>query len=376
MGGGGRWASALRWPTAAALCGLEASLDWPAFVRAERGPTVQLPLRLHQATTQADVARAADQVRSLYGCARVEVRPDRAHGNRVTLALLHRVLPAAKAYAPLPSRPWPTRATRPLRLGTDDEGNIVSIPLFDPEVGGTSALIAGVPGTGKSTALRVLIAELAATNAVLAVIDPTGGSESSLWGQRLPDCVTDAEPEPTLALLHRLLTLIVLRGELLAAGLPLAWLRPVVLVCDELAELAAAGTPRQQDDARAALRRITALGRKANVAVLLATQRTTATSIDVTTRSLVAWRVALAHPEDPYGSEAVLGHGRHQASLLTAGDRGAAYVTGGGAPTLVRVFDLAKTSVSEVPVSVVPDLCELETWERAALRELRPAANL
>ncbi|SDZ21922.1 hypothetical protein SAMN05444365_107134 [Micromonospora pattaloongensis] len=178
----------------------------------------------------------------------------------------------------------------------------------------------------------------------------------------------------TIDLLRQVLDLILARGPLVAAGAPLSLLLPVLLVCDELAELAAAGNAKQQDEARTLLRRITALGRKANVAVLLATQRTTATSIDVTTRSLLTWRVALAHPDDHHGSEAVLGQGRHHAAGLSGTDRGAAYVTAGGPPVLTRVFDLPRTAVPSLAVHGVPlPLHELREWDRVALRELRRA---
>ena len=148
---------------------------------------------------------------------------------------------------------------------------------------------------------------------------------------------------------------------------------PVVLVCDELAELAAAGTPKEQEEARAALRRIVALGRKAAVSVVLATQRTTSTSIDVTTRSLVAWRLALAHPDDLHGSEALLGPGRREAALLTKTDVGVGYLTNGGTPTMVRVFHIAAEQVSTVAAGCVsPSLDDLTLWEMASLRELTP----
>jgi hypothetical protein len=105
--------------------------------------------------------------------------------------------------------------------------------------------------------------------------------------------------------------------------------------------------------------------------VLLATQRTTATSIDVTTRSIVSRRIGLAHPDDPHGSEAVLGPGRHHAARLARHDRAAAYVTDGGPPVLTRVFDLPPSRVADLAVrGSSRALAELRAWDEAALREL------
>lgn len=320
------------------------------------------------------MAGAVENLRSTYRCARVEVIADRDHGDRVVVVLHRLLLPPVCPY-PLTTSPavfLPDFASVPLPLGLDARRDLVSVPLFDPHIGGNSVLCAGVPGAGKTTALRVLLAGLASTNTSVAVIDPTGGSESSLWGSRLSEVVASADAEPTTALLRDVLGLIVGRGALRAAGLPVVALPPLLLVCDELAELAAAGNAKQQDEARTLLRRITALGRKANVAVLLATQRTTATSIDVTTRSIVSWRIGLAHPDDPHGSEAVLGPGRHHAARLARDDRGAAYVTDGGPPILTRVFDLPPSSVADLAQrGSSRSLAELCAWDEAALRELR-----
>lgn len=368
-----RWVAASRWPTVARSAHLNARLDLSTMLTTEASEVVTLPVRLRGSCSQEEVQAAAGRLRALYRCARVEVIPDRHRGDRVAVVIHTELLP--------PSRPWgpmhpadavvPPSAAQLLPLGVDDHGRVVGVRLFDAETGGSSALIAGVPGSGKTTAVRVLLAGLAPTTAAIAVIDPTGGSESSLWSPRLSASVTSAEPEPTIDLLRSVLDLVAGRGPLVAAGAQVSLLTPVLLVCDELAELAAVGTAKQQEEARTLLRRITALGRKANVGVLLATQRTTSTSIDVTTRSLVAWRVALAHPDDPHGSEAVLGPSRYQAAQLASTDRGAAYVTAGGPPALARVFDLDRGAVPTLACQGRPlDFEQVRAWDSAALREL------
>lgn len=374
------WATALRWPTAAQAARLEATIRWGA-VGAYVGEEVatRLPLQLQAGCTQTDVLAASDVLRSFYGCAAVNVTPDPDRGNRCLVALRPNLAPPPTGY-PLslgtPGGITPRSPYEPLPLGVDHDGVTVGIPLFRRELGATSVLIGGVPGSGKSAALRALLASLAMTTATLLVIDPTGGAEAALWQGRLSAVVDTAEPEPTVHLLAEVLALIERRGRIIGAGGCIDGLSPVVLVCDELAELAAAGTTKQQEEARSMLRRIVALGRKCNVACIFATQRTTAASIDVTTRSLVGWRVALAHPDDPYGSEALLGPGHKEASQLRKEDVGVALLTDGGQPRLVRVFYCSSDLVKRRRLGQSRTLEELEQWDDASLRELAALGSL
>lgn len=336
------WWAAARWPTTARQLGLKARVR--CFQSHALRGGASLGLQLLRGTTHDDVAAAAERIRSLYGCARVDVIPDTDHGNRVAVALRWLAQPASIEYMSIapPSRSLvPPRPSTPLPIGLDLDGEPIALSLFHTVLGGTSLLIGGVPGTGKTNALRIVLAGLAQTPAQVVVIDPTGGAEAGLWRPRLSASVVDADAVATAELLHEVLSLIERRGRLLSAGVVTGDFPPVVVVCDELAELGAAGTPKQQDEVRTLLRRVVALGRKANVACVFATQRTTSSSIDVTTRSLVAWRLALAHPGDRYGSEALLGPGRYAAADLSKESRGLGYLTDGGEPHLVQVFSLA-----------------------------------
>lgn len=333
-----------------------------------------LPLRLLPGTTQDDVRSRTEAIRTFYRCARVEVLPDRFRGDRVTVRLFRLPVPPSVSYpfeSLLSDQVVPLRATRPLPLGLNNSQEPVSITLFDPYSGGTSLLIGGVPGSGKTTALRVLMSGLAATTACILSIDPTGGAEGALWGNRIDRLVPTAEHAPTMELLQLVLSLIERRGRILGAGGTTVLFQPVCLVCDELAEISAAGSPKQQEEARAALRRIVALSRKCSVSVVMATQRTTSTNIDVTTRSLAAWRLALAHPDDVHGSEALLGLGRREASLLSKFDTGVGYLTNGGAPEMVTVYDLPASLVGNLSGVFAPvSLDEVMAWDEASLHEL------
>lgn len=369
-----RWWAALRWSSAAATVCLDARVRLGSMLHQPAlSGGVALPVRLRSGTTIGDLVQAADKLASLYGCSHVEVVAAPGRGDLGTVVLHHERLPATRTYPRLTSRGTtllPPSAAEPMPLGVDAHGMPVGLPLFSA-TGGTTLLVGGIPGTGKTVALRALLCGLAPTTASIFVIDPTGGAEAAHWGRRLSAVVADADAQPTLGLLGSLFDLVTRRGSILGAGGTIDMLAPVVLVCDELAELAAAGTPRQQDEARTLLRRIVALGRKANVTCLLATQRTTSTSIDVTTRSLAGWRLALPHPDDASGSEALLGPGRREAARLTKTDTGAGYLTNGGVPRLIRVFDTPVTLVpSLASASLGLDFDGLEGWDLALLREL------
>lgn len=368
---GRQFLAMLRWERAARATGVGAQLRLLSSA-IEHGTPRALHVRLAPGSAQSDLVGKAEVLAAVYGCARVEIIGDRLRSDRCLVLLYDTNVPRPCRF-PVPEpqmRLLPPAATEPLPLGHDDRGATVYLPLFG-ESGGTTTLIGGVPGTGKSMAIRVLLASLVQTRSAIVVIDPTGGAEASRWQGRLAGIVCSAEAQPTIDTLQRIIDLIKVRGEIIGAGGETSLLVPVVLICDELAELAAAGSPKQQDEARSMLRRIVALGRKANVACILATQRTTATSIDVTTRSLAAWRLALAHPDDPHGSEALLGPGNRQASRLTKRDVGAAFLTDGGQPTLLRVFELP---AEHVPAIAEPHmriaLDEVEWLDSVALREL------
>jgi S-DNA-T family DNA segregation ATPase FtsK/SpoIIIE len=367
-----RWSAALRWATASEQADAPSRIRWHAFLhQAPDGPVV-LPVVVEPGTTSARLVERSEVLRALYRCALVEVVPDTERGDRATVVLHRTGLPPSATYlAQEPAGVLPRSPFEPLPLGLDLGGDIVAVPLFHADSGGTTVLVGGVPGSGKTTALRALLAGLAPTPATLLVIDPTGGAEAMLWADRASVAVTSADPFATIDLLRDVLGLIERRGRLLGAGIERSALAPVVLCCDELAELAAAGTPKQQDEARGHLRRIVALGRKANVSCVLATQRTTATSIDVTTRSLAGWRVALAHPDDTHGSEALLGPGRRHAAELSKDHPGVAYLTNGGPPRLLRVLTVVDEQVGPLARSGAGrDLDDLAGWENAVLREL------
>ncbi len=363
-------ALALRWENISKQVGVSARVQWSHLEIV--GNAVALPLLLLGGCTSDDIERVLPRVCALYKCADGRLERSRDRMNSVRVWLYFSNLQNFVPYTPLSgSRVVPPSVSTPLPLGVGLDGVEQSVRLFDQSVGGSSLLVGGVPGSGKTNALRVVMAGLAMTPATVVLIDPTGGAEAHLWQSRLAASVLSGEADETRELLEEVLKLITRRGHLLGRGVPRHDLLPLCLVCDELAELGSASGAKEQEQVRAMLRRIVSLGRKANVACVFATQRTTAASIDVTTRSLVAQRLALPHPGDSHGSEALLGPGRYEAAKLSVRDRGLGYFSDGGEPKLIKVYGLPETDVREYTKNAIgPSLSALEAWDDVLARSV------
>lgn len=364
------FARAIRWREVATQLGLASRVEWSKVVTTESA--VAIALRLQDGTTVDDIEKALGRVCSLYRCSDAKVERSHHRQDMVRLWLYFSQLDQHILYPFVQSDSIvPPRETLEIPLGVGLNGKTIGVRLFDRGIGGSSLLIGGVPGCGKTNALRVVMMGLAQTPTTLLLIDPTGGAEAHLWSHRVSASVVTGDAHETAELLDSVLRLISRRGQLLGRGISRDDLLPVCLVCDELAELGAASTPKEQEQVRAQLRRVVSLGRKANVACVFATQRTTSASIDVTTRSLVAKRLALPHPGDPHGSEALLGPGRYEAARLSARDRGLGYLSDGGEPHLLRVFALPEADVANSALGPVgSSLRDLELWDAVLARSL------
>lgn len=361
---------ALKWERVAREVGVVARIEWSHIEHV--GSAVSLPLVLLRGHTADDLEKVLPRICALFSCADGQVERSRMRMDKIRLWLYFSNLDNFIPYQThSPQRLVPPAASLPLPLGVGLDGVTHSLRLFDDVVGGSSLLVGGVPGSGKTNALRVVMAGLSLTPTTILLIDPTGGAEAHLWQSRLSASVLTGDASETGSLLEDVLRLITRRGHLLGKGVSRSALLPVCLVCDELAELGSASSPKEQENVRALLRRVVSLGRKANVACVFATQRTTAASIDVTTRSLVAQKLALPHPGDTYGSESLLGPGRYEAAKLTVRDRGLGYFSDGGAPKLIRVYGMSDSDVGHYSQRLAgPSLDSLEAWDSMLARSV------
>ncbi len=335
----------LLWPSIAAEVGLVGT-------RCVGARTTRLGwevvLRLAPPASQASVERHAEAVATALGLARVRATPDPARADRIHLALDFIRSLGLVAYPEDRGRVWtPDSAPWPVPLGVDDDGNEVSVFMY-----GSSLLIGGSPGSGKSTAIRALLAGLARQRDTAIVgLDPKR-VELTPWKDRMAHLVVGNEAEPTLALLHELVAE-VQRRAVMMADRGLVTLRPdhstpaVILVVDEWAELAAEGTTKQRGEAQELLRRFVSLGRAVGCSAVLATQRPTSDSIDTGTRALLAHRLAL-RCGDRWQSEAILGQGLTDATRIPLASPGYGFLTDGGPLRGVQVYDAAPERIPDL----------------------------
>ena len=164
--------------------------------------------------------------------------------------------------------------SRPMAIGIREDGSVVVLCLH-PKLGeGKAILIAGRKGSGKSTALHVLLTYLSrCLNVCLIGADLMHGKELNLWKASFYQIAT--ERGEAAAMLAGLLEVVDERGRELARRGEQSW-RPtedepaIVFVIDELADLA---------EWMGLVFEICRKGRAVGVWPILATQRPTASAL-------------------------------------------------------------------------------------------------
>jgi S-DNA-T family DNA segregation ATPase FtsK/SpoIIIE len=182
-------------------------------------------------------------------------------------------------------------------------------------------------------------------------VDPKR-AELVLWRSRFSRLVLGHDFAETVTLLEDLLSIVHSRAAFLATTGE-ATLRPspqhpvIVLVVDEWAEVGATGSSKERQQIEGLLRRVVSLGRAVGVTAMLATQRPTSETIDVTTRSLLVHRLAL-RVGDRHQADAILGVGTYEPGQLVGAVPGRALWSDGGPVTGIQVY--------RVPDVMVPGL--------------------
>jgi hypothetical protein len=190
-------------------------------------------------------------------------------------------------------------------FGVDLDGYEVALPLFNQD-GGTTTLIGGNPGKGKTSALKVILSGLVESRVSITWFDPKNGSDANPYRSRVNVVASPLDPEPYIEKLRMFNACIANRNSIVGSGKSISMLPKVLIMIDEWAMLGTLGTKQQQQEFTNQLRRLVSTGRSSNFSVVLATQRPTSITIDVATRELSGNRIAFS-VGDEHASEAILG---------------------------------------------------------------------
>lgn len=225
-----------------------------------------------------------------------------------------------------------------LPIGRDLHGNEIELPVFS-NVGGSTTLIGGNPGYGKSSLIKILFLGLSETNTALFWLDAKYGADANEFRSRCEVLDNPKTPELFLELIVKLNQLIDERNSFRGLGKDISVLKRVVIFIDEWAVLANSGSRQIQTEFAKELKSLIAVCRTAYVSVVLATQRPTKENVDTTSKELANQRISF-QVMDKYASEAILGvAGAEQGT--TDLPRGICLMTDG--------TKLVKVAVYEVP---------------------------
>lgn len=310
----------------------------------------EVHLKLTLPATASRVQKRTERLAVAYGVARVRAVPDELRADRIALNFDRRLSVGSIAFPfehkPIGLPPY-FNPLRPFTLGLDDNTKPVSGIFY-----GHHILIGGSPGAGKSNALRVFLAYLAASRHVsLYGIDPKH-IELSMWKERFTELVLGNEVQPTINLLTHLVDEIQRRAAYLSSTgtatlLPSSEFPWIVLVVDEWAEIAASGDTKERAAVWALLRRFVSLGRSVGCTAILCTQRPTSEVIDTGTRSLLTDRFAL-RCGDKYQAEAILGTGTYDQTDLVGATVGRALWTDSCPVLPFQFYEVSDGAVSDL----------------------------
>lgn len=308
----------------------KAAVTWR--VRPARGQS------LDDVAARSDELAAAMHVRSVL-VERAGGRPDRG----TLTAVLADELGVA--------RPWPGPGSG---VGVTASGDVLHLPLIAGHY-----LIAGETGSGKSSWMNAVLADLvtSGTPRYIVGVDPKV-VELSAWAPALDRLIVDpAEASEALAAVHRQVTdryrtlqqLGLRKLEQPTAELPL-----IVVVVDELGELARQGPGEAKTAPQERLRilaSLAAIGRGAGCVLVCCTQRPSAQLIGADLRANLVRRICCRVP-DEFGGEAVLGPPAAQLApwLIPPADKGVAWVQAETlpAPTQARAWWVSDDDIAAI----------------------------
>lgn len=195
---------------------------------------------------------------------------------------------------------------------TGANGEILPALPFQPKIAWNHFVVGGVPDSGKSNTVSLLLAKLAPRADVQFIaIDPKGGMEFWPWEPRLALFAdTSAAWSQVLQRLvgemdNRMATLKALGLTKFRPSVLMPW---IMLIIDEAAEVFILDKTKTASDNVARVRSIMSRGRALGIIVVLATQKPDDQSIPTSIRDVAAVRIA--HQTTTYQmTDTILGQG-------------------------------------------------------------------
>ncbi len=281
------------------------SITIPLFQRIEMTPSggFSIIIRIHLGTSPSRVVKKLEHI--AVGMNQEEVTMTRVSRNKFRLLFRNRnqdIFPEYPKENVLSDTPQQISS---IPFGVNADGYQVRLPIFNSS-GGTVNLIGGIPGQGKSSALKLIVSGFANSNTCIIWFDPKSG-DASEYQARVNVYKDPINPEGYLSTLKSLNKTALRRNFITSQGVSILPLPKIILMVDEWFLFSSSfGDKATQNEIQMELRKIVAIGRSANISVILATQRPTSQNIDITTRELSNTRIAF-YCGDIHASEAILG---------------------------------------------------------------------
>lgn len=306
----------------------------------------ELKLRLTAPTTMREIENNALAIATAYRVARVRVVHQVSETADMCSALLDETIASVTTELTTQNE-FDLDPMRAFELGLDINARPVMFSLCYK-----SMLVGGIPGAGKSNFIKLILSYLVTSkNVELFAIDPKK-TELVQFKDAFASFVSGSDAKEIRELLQHILDVIALRATYLATTgktkmVPTKEFPLIVLVIDELAELATFADKKEREEIQMQLRRIVSLGRAFCVTTIVATQKPSSINIDTNLRSLIPIRAALACA-DRSTAEMILGLGTFNDSDLTSPYVGKVLFSDGGPCNTFQSYEITDDFIADL----------------------------
>ena len=291
----------------------------------------------------------SEHIATTFGARAVRVERDPANAARAVAHLTFRdPFDHAPAVWPLVAQICATSVWEPLPLGTDENSQPLTLALLEPGHGAHSTLLGGIPGSGKSTTINLVLAYAALDPACTVFLIDGKPPGLAPWKRCAPygAGADTKEAQHVLNAAKQWMTAAYDRLERedrdkAQPGDPTA-----LLVLDELSTFITGQSNKTSDLLADLVKR----GRAAGLAICIATQKPEGKAVPTQIRDNVDHRVA-HRVKTSAASDTILGQGMaaagYDATLLPA-HPGVGYLDTGGGPVAFRAYWLPPDDVRAI----------------------------